>query len=417
MDHRQRGVAHVSIFWALVPMVLMFGAFGYGYLKHTEADQAMKTRDEIVAKQRLVDDRLSERERQLKELTAMLENAGEFKPNVPLDDYTAPTQFSTPDKVTDALKVFSTTHGMPTSLTKLGDVLGEATKVIKGKTDQIAVLQKSLTEARAERDDARNSLAAREAELNTQIQERETRISNGQRTLDQTVTQNQTELAGEREKVSKARQERDDVAKDASTKIAAKDKEMMDLHAALQRRKDMTKVINSPDEPDGRVLEASAATRQAWIDIGAKDLVKTGLTFEFMERVDGGWRVKGKGVVTKVEHDRSQMDVEGLTNDYNPIVRGDTVANRLYTPGLRRNIYLLGRFVTPLSKPEIKKILETMGNTVSDVMDPSVDLVILGRKDIGEEAKELVETDEAKMASNWDVEMVPLNKVRDFLKL
>ena len=39
MDRRQSGVAHVNIFWAIVPMVLMLGAAFYGYTGHTEADK------------------------------------------------------------------------------------------------------------------------------------------------------------------------------------------------------------------------------------------------------------------------------------------------------------------------------------------------------------------------------------------
>ena len=84
---------------------------------------------------------------------------------------------------------------------------------------------------------------------------------------------------------------------------------------------------------------------------------------------------------------------------------------------LSRNVFLLGRFSTPLSKPEIKKILEKMGHNVLTNMSPSVDLVIVGREPVGEDVTPLADTDEYKKAASWDIEIAPLFKVRDFLKL
>nr|HMQ23696.1 BRCT domain-containing protein [Planctomycetota bacterium] len=126
---------------------------------------------------------------------------------------------------------------------------------------------------------------------------------------------------------------------------------------------------------------------------------------------------KGHGVVTLVERDRAQIRVLGLVNPLNPVVRNDFIANDLYSKDVKRNVYLVGRFVAPLSKPEIKRILEDMGNKVLDKMSPQVDLVIVGREELGEDATPIAETEDFLNATRWNIEVASINKIRDFLRL
>lgn len=419
MDHRQRGVAHVNIFWCLVPLVLMFAGIGYAYMKHTEADENLVARFKAERDSAAFKSRLYERERQLKDLTDVLGNPGKYKaPVEPIPEYQPPTQWTVPDTLENAFGMFRTNLGVPGSLRSLDDVLGAARTVLQERKDQIANLERSLTEMRNSTEQARRSLDQVRGQKDQEITDLQSQVRNEQGRIDRTVAQGQADLAAAREKTRQANKAREDAVRDADAQIKEKDRELRDLHAANQRKTDLTRLINSPQAPDGRVLSSSPSTRLAWIDIGAKDLVKVGLTFRVLEPgANGTLNVKGNAEVTKVENDRSEVKIVNLVNPLNPIVRNDLVANDLYSPNLKRNIYLLGRFGAPLTKGMITQILESMGNTVSEKMSPSVDLVIVGYEEVGEDAPKIADSEDFRKAMSWDIEVASLNKIRDFLKL
>ena len=419
MDPRQRGIAHVNIFWCLVPIVLFFGAVGYAYVKHTEADEnkvamlAAKVKEGHANKVRV------ERENQLDSLTETLGNPGAYSaPMVAIANYTPPNQWTTVKKLRDVFAEFKLAMAIPGSLNKLDDVLGAARQTLTAKNDSVGTLAKSVADVRGQRDAAQRSVTDTQNTLNAKIGELEGNVQAEQRRIDSTIATQSRETQDLRDKVTTANAARETAIKDSQAKLAAKAVELRNLHAAAQRRADLVKLINSPDEADGVVTGSSPTTGFAWIGIGAKDGVKGGMTFRFLEPVKGGtFKAKGHGVVIEVKHDQAKVKVTSLLNDKNPIVRNDIVTNELFTPGLSRNVYLLGRFSTPLSKPEIKKILEKMGHTVLAKMSPSVDLVVVGRENVGEEVTPLAETDAYKQAAGWDIEIAPLYKIRDFLKL
>ena len=101
-------------------------------------------------------------------------------------------------------------------------------------------------------------------------------------------------------------------------------------------------------------------------------------------------------------------------------MKGDLISNDLYSPNVRRNIYLMGRFSYPLNKPAVKMILEELGNRVHDNIGPGVDLVLVGGDTLNEDGDGFVPVTESqayKDALFLGIEIATVSKVREFLRL
>lgn len=418
MDPRERGVAHVNIFWCLVPLVLMLGAAGYGYMKHVEADEAVAAKSEAVQKEAKATAILKHRNEQLKDLTATLGNADKYKdPIVAIEGYNPPADYTTPDAIKRVFDTLKGKLGISSSFNTLDEVVNAAAIELQAKKTEAETLAKQLGDARVALAAAESATDSVRTDLQSQISTKEASIQSAQAKLDAQVRSGAEQVAEAQKKTRTAIEEKEGVIAASNKVIAEKDNQIMNRNAALENAQSKLKLINSPSEPDGRVISSSSTTRLAWIDIGGRDMVKAGMNFRIMESVKGGYRVKGHGIVNRVERDRAQIRVTDLVSSYNPVVKNDVVANDLYSPSLKRNIFLIGRFVAPLSKPEIKRILEDMGNKVYDTMTPEVDLVIVGRQPLGEDATKIEETEDFLKATRWNVEIEALNKIRDFLRL
>ena len=60
------------------------------------------------------------------------------------------------------------------------------------------------------------------------------------------------------------------------------------------------------------------------------------------------------------------------------------------SPGGNRCVYLLGRFPSPLGKPELAQSLSNRGHTVVNSMTPDVDLVVVGTDPVSEDGSRFV---------------------------
>ena len=225
-------------------------------------------------------------------------------------------------------------------------------------------------------------------------------------------------IDGLRDEVQQRREELDAAKEEHASQVVAMNNEMNMLRARISAQSELTKLINPPEEPDGSVLSASQAAGRGWIDLGKKNMLPRGTVFKIT--APDGEQVKGYGRVSKVEYDRSEIEIFDLVDRYNPIAKGDRISNSVYSPDVRRNIFLLGRFSYPLTKPMVRLALEKLGNKVHDQVGPGVDLVLVGADTLNEEGDgftPVTESDDYKQALSLQIEIATLNKVRDFLTL
>ena len=416
MDLRQRGVAHVNIFWALVPMVLFIGAGAYGYFKHADNDRLHEERTKAVRDLRVKQDEVDFKGRQLDALTVLLSLKGVFTATVAGEDLGTTHDYSSPTKLERYLSSLKRDLGIAASVTTLPEILSAVQEIVRKNNTTETNLKVSLRDAGATIASKVEENAQLTTELTDKISTLEEQKTQAEQNMDSQVGLKEAELATARKQTTKAR---DDLNAANAAHVVAVDtlnSTLTQVQAANDTIVQKLKLINPASEPDGAVIESSDQLHQAWINLGSVDMIPNGLSFRILGRRGSGRYIKGQGRVIKVERNRSLMHFTNVDN-HDPVVRGDLIANDLYSKGLKRNIYLAGRFVTPYTKGELKRLLENMGNTVFDKMSSSVDLMIIGRDPIGEDAVKIEDSPAYKMAETNRIEIAPLHKLKDFLKL
>ncbi|MGE0141963.1 MAG: hypothetical protein AB7I19_03055 [Planctomycetota bacterium] len=419
MQNRERGAAHVNVFFFLVMLVLFLGALGFAYVtlgQKTELEESVKTaraeRSEAV-KNLLIYKHYAE------DISAQIGELGEYKrPDFDYSTYGDPAPLpsvSVPARVKTALSEFARAVGVPEQ-TGLAPVFGtvirrveELNKQVDGSKSvqdgiqaQVASLQKSVSDSGA-------AARASESALNRQLNDRTTDFQAN-------IVEKDRKLAAQNAEYATLRTKMADQAVEHSKVVAQKNKEIETLQARIAAAADKVKLLNPANEPDGAVIESSQASGLAWINLGRRDMLPVGTTFQITKPVTG--EVKAMAVVRRIEQTRAEVRVFDLADRYDPVMAGDQIRNDLYSPTMRHNIYLMGRFSQPLTKPAVTALLESLGNKVHDRISPAVDLIIVGGDMINEEGSgftPITETEEYKLAQNLRIEMSPLSKVRPFL--
>lgn len=422
MLDRQRGAAHVPIIVFLLVLIMFLGALGYGYVQMEDNkkvnDDAASARAETeeLKKQLLI------YRHYVEDLTAEVGEAGQYAGRAGFDysEYGNPDPLenvSLPTSVKDRIAEFARKANIPqvqgiakffghiqtqldASSSRIAALESEQTNL----ESNIAALQTSLNTIKGERD-------SEVSDLNSQIAAKDAEFSSALTAKDETIARGATAYNQIREQFTDSKEE-------ARVEIKKLNQEIAVRHARIAALARKIQLKNAPNAPDGMVIEASQAAGRAWINIGRNDMLTRGTTF----RITGpdSDEVKAYGTVTQVEPKRAELRLTGVKNEYDYVVQGDQIHNDLYSPNLRRTVYLLGRFGYPYNKPMVKKILENLGNTVVDEIGPQVDLVIVGQNVINEDGSgfiDVTETKDYEEVLRLNIETATLNKVRDFLKL
>jgi len=426
MRTRERGAAHINIFFFLVVLVLFLGAAGFAYVQ-TNDNAALRTQlasaeqDEAQAK---LDVQI--RDHYIEDIRKVIGEAGTYEGrtgfNYP-DDTGAELRplenVSTPANIKNTIAAFTRQVAIPESLsTPLGSLLAEAKKAVDTKDTEIANLKTQNTTLQGQVNTANSQVAEANQQKTTEVQ----KLNQDQSELRQYITSEynkQKDLINNvRTELQTRREEMDTLKEQHAQQVLAVTKENNLLKARIDALRDKIELINPPQEPDGRVISASQAAGRAWVNLGRKDMLPLGTIFRISSPDKNAF--KGYGRVTKVDYDRAELTIYDLVDRFDPIAKGDLIANDLYSANVRRNIFLMGRFSYPLNKPQVKMILEGLGNTVHDKIGPGVDLVLVGSDTLNEESDGFVpvtETQEYRDALFLGIEIATLNKVRQFLKL
>lgn len=263
---------------------------------------------------------------------------------------------------------------------------------------------------------ARQDLSKAETTFKDENQSQRTTYNNDRDNLEGQLEQQKTLLNAANQSYRDIRTQMTNLVSEHQQQIAAMQTQLETMQGRVDAMSQRISMINPPESADGIVLSSSETARRAWINLGQKDMLPVGTTFTIVDPIDG--RVKGEGTVLSVEWSRAELAITKVVDRYDPVRPDDQVRNDLYSPNLRRNIYLMGRFVPPFTRPVVKQQLEALGNTVVEELSPAVDLVLVGKGTINEDGSgftPLTETDEFKFASFLRLEMRPVTKMRQFL--
>jgi len=424
MHLRERGAAHINIFWFVIALVLFLGALAFGYLMSTERNEFEKR----IGEQKAENDRLKAdvqiRNQYIGEIKKILPETGEFKgSNWEAQGIAAPEPLQnvpSPEKTKKTMADFAAVAGISAAQAAQLDTLliGARTELEKERANA-ANADKERATALAESGQLRQAQEAASTAAKTGFEQATQRAEAVRAFVDEEFKKRDTDITSLRAAVERRQEELNRANTEHTAALLKSTKEKDTLQAQNNAWVARMRMVNAPDQADGRVISSSQVAGRAYINLGRKDMLPVGTVFKIT--APGKTESKAMGRVTKIEQDRAEIEVTDLKDRFDPVVQNDQIYNALYTPGLKRNIVLLGRFSYPLRKDDVKRLLEQLGNRVVDKVAPGVDMAIIGSDTItsgSDGFTDITETDEYKqLMSLGGVEIVPLNKVREFLRI
>jgi hypothetical protein len=423
MHTRQGGAAHVPIMFFLLLLVMFLGALGFAYVKLTENGDLIKQRNDAVAEATVMREKGLLIEHYIEDIGRVIGKPGKYtgRPqsqsvyNGATIDYAG---LMNPDEIRDVMNTacanakLSVASGLENVLgsmvTRLSqmeqrvkDIESERDKAIAEKSAVDSKFQATTNDVRRTSQEWSQNLESTRSEFDAAKTQKDGTISN----LTQNLHDKQDELAKEKETAA------------ANEKALRAELAKKDMHNTALIAKDQMR--NAPDVADGKVIVARTRVASAFIDLGKKDMLQPGTIFRIKN--PNSKEVKGYGTVTRVEDERAEISLSGITDPVGDYIReGDLLYNDLYTPRASRTIFLMGRFSAPYEKDPLAALLKRLGNKVVTTMGPGVDTVILGDdpvNDAGDGFAAVKDSAEYKEALGLGVEFAPLKKIRDLIKL
>ena len=431
MPSREHGAAQVNVLFFIFALILMLGAVFFGYTQMTGKQESESRITDYIAKNRQLTLDVTVRDHYIEEIGKVVGTTGTWSgrdgfvyvdPDDPQAVGTAVNAIENvalPNDVRNAVEGFAKQVGIPASTaTPINSLLSQAKVVLDNRDKRISDLEGQNTTLSTQVASANKAASDADNQRQTEVSKLGQDQNELRQRIDADLNKFNSESQSLRESVKQRREELDDARSEHAAQIAELNKQINLQKAQLDAQRRLVELINPPDEADGQVLDASLAASRAWINLGRKDMLPRGTVFD-INAADGSG-LKARGRVARLEYDRAELELFDIADEFNPVVKGDVVVNDLYSPNLRRNIFLMGRFSYPLTKPTVKMILEKLGNKVYDQVGPGIDLVLVGQDTLNEDGDgftPVTESQEYKDALFLGIEIAPLSKVRDFLTL
>jgi hypothetical protein len=432
MHTRERGAVNTMFF--LIIFVLMLGAAFFGYSQY---DQAKNLQVQVAAAnaetakirlERTVRDHL------LEDIRKVVGEAGSYKGREGWDysseieearragvaDAAIPelANVTIPSRITTKVAEFARDLEIPASLTNgLTDMLGQVQNAFAAKKTAIADAKVAIAKLTSERTELERANATINTERTADASKSAQAVAELRQHIDSTFTERQRLIDAMRAENQQRRTDLSELTEKHKAEARELAKEIDLRNAKNAALAAAVKLHNPPEASDGEVLSCSPATNLGYINLGTKDMLPAGAVFTITDPRDSKHKAMAK--VTAVEQGRAQVQIYDVKDKFDYPVAGDKISSPIYSPGVRRQVALIGRFGYPYTKDMVKTIFESLGNKVHDKVGPGVDLVILGDETLNEEGTEFVKVEDSedyKLASKLGSEFAPVNKIRGFLK-
>lgn len=424
MHTRQSGAAHVPMMFFLLLLIMFLGALGFAYVKLTENGDLLKQRNEARAASDAATKRELLLQHYIEDIGKVIGKPGKY---VGRDGSRGVYGDASIEAMTGLMN--------PSDIKRVFDEacraceLGEASgleNVLGAMVTRMSQLKAQASNADLERDKALVEMSEldrkfqeavrdsqnRAREWNQNLENAREAFANNNAEKDRTISNLQQNLNNKVDELTTTRETAAELEKGLRAELAKKE-----MHTSALIGKDRMRA--PPDVADGKIIGARTGVASAFINLGKKDNLQAGTVFRV--RNPHSDKVKAYAVVTRVEEERAEVSLSGIVDPIGDYVReGDQLFNDIYSPNLPRTIFLLGRFSAPYEKDRLATLLKRLGNKVVDKIGPGVDTVILGDDPINEAGDgfaAIKDSPEFKEANNLGVEMVPLRKIRDLVRL
>ncbi len=281
-----------------------------------------------------------------------------------------------------------------------GDQLLKALASLHVDASKLRVENATLT---AELDQTRQAKQTAEDNLQTVRNEFEAQVAELQEEFDQVARQSAEQLAAKDEQLARQQAEAEAIGEELSrakvAQQAADGNHEIEIHKLTERRKaleDQLAVYKGGFDPydiltkaDGRVLRAIPGSDVVYINLGEKDRIKPGLTFEVFSPTAGDRRGDFRGKASIEVADVMDTTAECLvtrTVPGRPIVEGDIIVNIAYERNRLPKFVVRGEFDLDYDGQTDRDGLETVtaiiqawGGQVVDKIDETTDFLVVGR--------------------------------------
>ncbi|HVZ93837.1 MAG TPA: hypothetical protein VG797_04950 [Phycisphaerales bacterium] len=281
-------------------------------------------------------------------------------------------------------------------------------RVIADRAGEMETLKTNLERSNAARDEA-------QAQLLAAVQRQEAVKQENQRTIDKLsgeLTAYKTELERYRSGVEDTKSfmtgEVTRVKSESETTISSLQSQLDKMEADSLILKDQIRTLRGErtketlrpaDEAtliDGRIVGVNVNARQVYVDLGKRNRLVVGLTFEVYDagasirEDEKGEYPPGKATIEVIRVDETTSLCRILRERKgNPILDGDVLANAVYDPRKVYTFTVYGNFdldgdglTTPQETDQIKSLISSWGGKVADDINGETDFLVLGTKPI-----------------------------------
>ena len=318
MQNRERGAAHINIYYFLVLMVLFLGALWFGYVVLTQNNEMDRARADALRKEAQARANLNQYVEYVREISDILGETGEYTSSKNLS-----LEVKQPDGSIQAINPLPIPKAtLPanlrqriTTFSQRLTIPGAVSTPISKLFSEVVNLTDSLKQAKKDADiradtantnhtNATSTFNQNMGTANASLAAANTRFSNQMAIANQ---ENQRQVSRNTQQNAQIRQLGDEMNTMRNTHAAAvtkleKDKNLLQL--TNEHLISLTRLINPPDAPDGAIISASTVANVAFIDIGRKDMLPLGTVFKITApSVDGksDGKIKAYGTVTEAQ--------------------------------------------------------------------------------------------------------------------
>lgn len=134
-------------------------------------------------------------------------------------------------------------------------------------------------------------------------------------------------------------------------------------------------------EPLGRILECNALANRVIINLGAKDKVMPGLLFEVFQYERGKYRTKGLVEVVEVRPAIALCRVLEIDDRKTwPLAENDYIGNPVFNPNRPKSFVVAGDFAR-FNRADIESFIRQTGAVVRDRLSPGTDFLVVPSKE------------------------------------
>ena len=398
MNQSNRGAAQVSLMWAIALIVVSLVAISMAWMGQSTIEKLNLDFDNLTI----------QRDAAVEEVKGFRDSVNEIGKQVgwrEAGSTSGPSLTSIQSSIGEFAGVFPSVNP---EAKNLQDILPGAMGDYQASLTKASSLQRDLDQVRVD-------LASRQSEMSNVIRDKDSTIADGARELEDTRNSLNAQIVDAERRYNGLREQYRTLDDRMTAMVSAKEDEVKVAHASaldMKQRNDilaegLNGVKRSAKAADGAILTAHADLGKAWIDLGRRHRLHTGMEFDVVDASSG--RMKGRIRVSSLDENRAEVAILNTVDRFDPIRTDDVVLNAMFDPTRESVAVLLGNGFGGKSLNDMKAMLAELNIRVLEDVTNEADYLILGTPYFDEDTGEMKpwhHFDDYKAAQSMSLEIV-----------